>query len=411
MVSDSERNGPVPAGLTPYDVLGYLVPSASAYSVCFLFEYWARSQENGALDQANLHTPFWTVTRLVFAQLPASSTTEHLVPWLVTLAAVALFTLCFYTTGHIIAAISAISIERILVGRGYGFPYEGLLRIESPENREERALSRAFYRGIFFWFNLYLALRFLTTINPPDSDASARWGFAAKGTSALVIVSLVLYWVAKGTTDQIPSGAHWRARSTRAWRTFRRATRAFTLLAARPYDFLAVFLSRYLFTRQPFDQAFCTRFKQSFQQAFDLSVEESGTNVFWLSMLAVRERSSDALSLLSNWVRQYGFARNLATAIYLAFLYILGWLYLHRHQIADWDGYRIKVLLYGPLLLLAGAMVLLVRYYYIYSCYYTKYVFRSFVFLNSRALKADRKDPDRATDRQNTSPPPGTRRR
>src|SRR2546425_2633251 len=141
--------------LTPYDVLGYLAPGATFVLSLYGFEFWIH---HGAATPFLIHTPVYTLIQLA---LPPSGEGA----WaLATLFLIGLFGVC-YVLGHIIASISAFSIDRMYVAKGHGYPFRLLLGLRPAPN--ENPLTVPFYRTLFFWTNVYLLFRFLGLAGVP----------------------------------------------------------------------------------------------------------------------------------------------------------------------------------------------------------------------------------------------------
>jgi hypothetical protein len=69
-------------------------------------------------------------------------------------------------------------------------------------------------------------------------------------------------------------------------------------------------------------------------------------------------------------------------------VYVGGELLLQRHTVGPAGDFW--VLRWIPLVYLVAAGIMLVRYYYLYACYYTKFLFRAFIALPDRELPSGR---------------------
>jgi hypothetical protein len=144
-----------------------------------------------------------------------------------------------------------------------------------------------------------------------------------------------------------------------------------------------------LFTREPASAEFTKLYSESFNRHFQLNAATAGTTNFWLAYMHMMEKSPTLGAIATNWLRLYAFARNLSAAFYLFFIYAFLWLWIHSAAITDWGAYRTGVLLAFPLGGLALALIMLTRFYYLYASYYTRFVFRSFVYLTSTPAVQD----------------------
>ncbi len=365
--------------LTPYDVLGYLVPGGIFFILVYLFELWGRTQESGSIDQARLHTPVWTGFQVL---RPAKE------DWVTSVFFIVSMLVPFYVAGHIIASLSSLVIDRVLVAKGHGYPYVRLLALPEDPYRATY-LGPQFYRGIFVWFNVYLLLRYVQSFlaGPKHAIVAAGWlGLAARILAwwlvAGLLLKLLVGWLVEGRGGL--KSALWLRKIPR--RGVKRALRWIPhFLLGRlwpiPYDLVASTLSKYIFTREPFDGAFREHYRKAFRERFSLEPDQSGTNNFWLPYIHLRSSAPELSFSLLDWLRLYSFARNLSAAFYLVFVYGYGWLVLNQARVSDWASYRVEILIVGPACCLLLAMIMLIRYYYLYVAYFTKFVFRAFVYL------------------------------
>ncbi len=304
--------------LTPYDVLGYLAPGATFVISLYGFEFWIHHRPETTLS---IHTPLYTLVQLA---LPPSGEGA----WaLATLFLIGLFGVC-YVLGHIVASISAFSIDRMYVDKAHGYPFRLLLGLEAPLN--ENPLTVPFYRALFFWTNAYILFRFLGLRGMP-----------------LKVVAFV--------------GA---------------GIKASNFL----YGAITALIGNYLRTHEAFPVKVREAFHRNFQKTFGMTVDEAGTTSFWLSYIHVRSLPDSLTSPAENWLHLYSFARNLGTALYLAFLYCFVWWIFNSAEVALLPISDRMVLAAIPLGLFACAFAMLMRFYYLYADYFSKYVLRAFLY-------------------------------
>jgi hypothetical protein len=352
--------------LTAYDLLGYLTPGGTMILSIFVFEYLVNTRvlhEHGA--RIALKAPLLESTTQLFGLTIASGSSVGVFVILAVLLALA------YVVGHVIASVSALLLDRTLVFKGYGYPCSNLLRVPRADD-PDRDLSRAYYRGIFFWTNVLLIATYTALFMTRYGSALLLW--LSLGCAWLIVVVTAL--------KLLISSRHGKHRNVQTMRRFTNSILRYVF--AGVFDMLSHPLREIMSTQRSFDAEFLSLYRRLFRGAFGINVDTAGTNTFWLSYCYVAEKSEHLRTLLSFWRTMYTFARNLATAFYLAFLYCFCWLVAQLDTVRQ---YASLFPFYLPLILLACSYLLAVRYYYLYVCYFNKFVARAFVFLEQTRLR------------------------
>ncbi len=346
--------------LTPYDLLGYLIPGASFLIIIFLYESW------GAGISSKFHTPLKTALHMCMGgESDKFGFTALFLLSMVTMA---------YVIAHVISSVSSFVIDQVLVAKGYGYPYQVLLNIKDDDSCPHNTGSGAFYRGLIFWVNLALLFYYSSLFSSyyfPDTTASTIFVNVGHIITAFFVIASILKIVLSSRQFAGKAGTEpcsWYCRFLK---------NAFAL----PYDLLARFLARYLNTRTPFEETFIKLYKVHFKNTFQVEADASSTNNHWFPYMHVRSSSAIFGQLVDNWLRLYSFARNLSAAFYIAFIYVLISLWSQKDILTIGNEYHAKVALWLPLLYWSVAIIMLLRYYYLYARYYTKFIFRSFVYL------------------------------
>jgi hypothetical protein len=276
--------------------------------------------------------------------------------------------------------VSALCIDRVYVEHSHGYPFELLLNLPPDPSHNRR--TRPFYRALFFWMNAYFLMRYWVTWNLVwfQSSTPSRLFVAARTVGWGVVVLIVIL-----ISVQYGEGSTWLVQLATKNHTGIAVCRAvewiFTIVTF-PYNVIAVLFGRYLHTQNAFQQNFRDQYQRAFENLFKGDPKQAGTNNFWFSVIHVKQQSPNLAELAENWHRLYSFARNLGAALYLAFLYCLVWLLEEGRYLSGLSHYNTLVLLSVPLVFFMGALAMLIRYYYLYVAYYTKYVFRCFVYLS-----------------------------
>jgi hypothetical protein len=500
--------------LTPYDFLGYLAPSATMLLCVLGLEALVKHFDKSGIIHAKISTPLLTI----YASVKTSRD-----DWLAFATFAFLLIAAMYVLGHVIATMSSFAIDRTLVFRGYGYPFEQLMReTESPETlkgsvRDQlaklesavaaaqadavtftrakywlsraqalaavleqnplnlysfaqettrvinkglrvahdkseakkeifRALPMAIVLGllliaIFRWWPLWSVKRLIVLVAPVLAFVMACLLARRKKAFAYVVgqvarpvqylaevaasnsnvrqvervsfralffwinASLLVCYCARtfagyeislrcvivilGAVFLVWSWAH-----KNRWKNF--AGKALTL-AALPYEFVAGYVANFISSRRPFEGDLRELFACHYHDKFSIRHELQGTDGFWLPYLYVLDHSPNLAPILTNWLRLYAFNRNVATAFYAASLYLGVWT-AHASGVLKGLAEPDKQLFgFYPVVVFLLSFVMLVRFYYLYHCYFTKNIVRGFIITcQNDAAKSDRNEGNNA---------------
>jgi len=354
---DSLRESRFP--LTPHDVFSYLVPGATFVILIYEFELWCWSLfKNGA--PARFHTPL--LTAIDSTALGTAGPTN----WAVLLLYVVAVLIFTYVAGHLVASISVFLLDRILISKGYGYPYQILLGI-APHKGLKKDVSAPFYRGVFFWFNLYLPLRFCTIFT------DAPWlQVTTKAIGWLLLLSIPAKLVLGGALYKL-----WKPGTIWLWKLY-----------SVPYDFLNSIIIRFTRTAEQFSDKFTEDYRRGFKGIFDVEAEQAGSGNFWMTSIHVHDEAPNLYRPIERWHNLYSFSRNLSTSFYLAFLYCFASVWLQRPVLLEVAEYPRAIVEALPLCFLACSAILAVRYYYLYMSKHSRLLYRTFVYLCRRGPDA-----------------------
>ncbi|HXG06052.1 MAG TPA: hypothetical protein VNI77_01850, partial [Nitrososphaera sp.] len=347
--------------LNNYDLFGYLIPGAIALLAIYSFEFWADHQLEVNRIALSVHLPLFT----------AINSTAHSIlqakDWILSALFLIVMLIIAYAFGHIVSSVSSLSLDRILVYKGYGYPYQQLFGFEHPIRNWD---TGPFYRGLFFWFNAYLLVRYYAILYP--------------GPAVLTAVSWLGWYLTFVLVIKLSIG-HFRTHPfnwlvSHTPRILRKIGTTFLvavirILFAGPYDLFTSSLSRLINTRAVFQPEFVEFYKKTFHSLFGLDPNSAETNNYWLSKCYIAYKSPTLDSMLVNWLYLYSYARNLSTAFYLAFAYCFISILFQRDLFVHLGD---SVLYIIPLVFFLLALVMLSRYYYLYYIYYSKFLFRAF---------------------------------
>ena len=104
---------------TPYDVLAYLIPALACVASVQYYEFVIAQH----IPKEKLHAPLQHVAEWL-ASFPFNDGAAS--GWALQLLILLGVVGCFYVIGHIIASVSELIIDRLLVHKGIGYPREHL---------------------------------------------------------------------------------------------------------------------------------------------------------------------------------------------------------------------------------------------------------------------------------------------
>lgn len=351
-----------------YDFFGYLIPGFFFFLLYLSFEFYVLdSLRSQYVSQANLiKTPLLNFVRYLF---------DNKFDWTIYASIIVSGIIVCYATAHAIAAASSLFIDRMLVSKIYGYPTETLVPTEDGRGRLEQSnrfqsVSARFYMAFFTWINIYLLVRAVELIVPG---------------AVPVILLPVLEWLivticcAKITFSLICHHLSESTKKGRFWVFIDAAAKwSFTILAI-PYFVSGMLISKYLQTRRGFGDDFVREFNVLYSEQMWTCTSSKDSNRFWMPFLYVSHHAPSLGAMIMHWLHLYSFARNLATACYLSFLAMVISVALHKHEISNLAEPIVAITLLFTVFLLSVGM--LIRYYYLYYCYYSKFTLRAFVFL------------------------------
>lgn len=376
-----EDDGPLSfgAGVALRDILDYIGPGG-AFILCGLAFDLRLSAASSRIHDARgtPHAPFAT---LLQAALPTGPSPD----WLASLAFLALTLGIAYVVGHIVGSVSAFLIERSFVFKAYDWPYRQLFAVQDANPQDDQT-SRLYYRAGFFWFNVFAvsfyAFLLLRLASP------APWFLRIPLLlmvllSGVLIVTLtcgrVLSVIYKGLDAYGVKGRFLALYESPRRRRFRDL---FALLAAFPYELFAGAFARLLSTSVVFDQQFREKFRGQFARLFEMQPENARSNTFWLTYCFVVQKAPAFSGMLNHWRMQYSFARNLSAAVWLIAAYGAVSVVWQGALVSSFNAHDRNVVGAIPVLFFGIATIMLVRYYYLFASYFSRFVFRAFVYLN-----------------------------
>jgi len=327
---------------TIYDVFGYLIPGSAFIFICIIFDVWIF---NNASAVYSLHTPFLTVGKTLFYPDILNNVTLSLI--LLLMGAIVA-----YVSGHIIASVSAFSIDRLLIGRGYYYPFVTLtaqsndLKIDGEKNR---------IRGGFALFNLILMV-FATIFSTDGIYNIINYSTKLFILSIFILSAIILFFYTTGRSSKVRFPIN---------------------ICAKLYNYITSRLSYFTRTSDSLPQVIINKFKSFTKKEFG-DDEYKNSDTYWFCYMYVINNSHSFFNHLSNWLHLYSYARNLSTSLYLASIYILIIITVNNLNgvLIDPISYLLFPIVFG------SSFIMLTRFYYLYVSYYTKFLIRACIFIN-----------------------------
>ncbi|MDI6451712.1 hypothetical protein [Anaerobaca lacustris] len=330
-----------------YDVFGYLIPGTVLTAGIYVHM------------QLSSEAPHTTIASALLSPVSANLGS---IAYAIVMTTSLLFGL--YIAGHLVALFGAAILDKLVVERTQGFPYEQLFdTLNATWVTKYEQGRRDIYKLVFSI--MIAALLWMGHAGPTVPNIS------------IPFITIVLVLLGK---------AKYNRSNDRRWRLTDADPPDWLLAVLRklalPFDqgmylFVGMFMRRKKFRRKAQEQ-----FGKAFYSTFDLKPEDVATDTFWLCYAYLCEHHPSVSKLIQGWLRLYGFARNLSVAFLL--LYVYG---LVRHtSVTNPDfSYTAWYSITGVLCLLFGA-----RFYYIYYNYYSKFTFRAFIVAAGHESESER---------------------
>jgi len=325
-----------------YDIFGYIVPGlVFLVSIILLIFYFGVDFpiKNEILSHNN------------FLSLIELKGLKDNIPWWIEFTILITIIALVYTLGHIIASISSLLVDKYLVKKITGYPSQRLFKL--PYNQD---FSIGFYKLLVFLINSYML--YLVFFGMPN----LYFFYASLIIIAIIILIKIIISKPKKNEQDI---------STNKTNNLSKIGKAISI----PFNFFVKFVERSFGLNDPFNANFISEYKVTFEKQFKMDIESAGTNLYWLSYCYVIDKNEHMREVIRHFLRLYGFTRNLGISFYLLFIYTL----ILRLS-TNLHVYRLTWIC---IIFFVISVILLIRYYYLYYNYYSKFIFRSFAYIQS----------------------------
>jgi hypothetical protein len=289
------------------------------------------------------------------------SSNQYEIPFVIGIALVVGAIVILYSLGHIIATLSHIIIDRVLIDGIEGYPINFLLKIP----HTTREYSEASFKYLFACFNILLLLPALP------------FQYSTIFVLIIVILFLILLLIGQRIIVML---VHNRANGHEIARRIgaKKSTRLLLVPSIYLFDPAIEFLRKLLGMDRRFSDRFIELYRELFSKRFNglVSIEEGSDN-YWLPAFDATSIDEIHDRTLHTWLHLYGFARNAAASLYLSSSLIICYLLFKKEAYTDLVPMQL-----GIQWVLAAFFG--IRYWILYSHYYTKGVIRAFVEVETR---------------------------
>jgi hypothetical protein len=343
--------------LKAYDFFSIIFPGASVLlSAYFLEDLYYASQSAGLAVTSSCGLPVHWVVNEIWRNSGNASTQ----------AAVIAVSMCtIYLAGQLVSSIANFFLDRIFVYKCFGYPYEHILLDNHKDNIFVDYFSRRFYRGSIFW--LHLAALFFVLFDIYNTRAVFLW--IAFGCIGIFLLALLVHLVGQGLYKS----------QFKIEQPYKRLIEAYVWF----YKMLINPIQHINQTAKPMQKQLADKYMIHFKEDFGIDPGKAESDNYWLCLFYVRQKDPRMSELIHRWHQTAIFARNMATSFYMSFVYSALILWYEtawkKHIIQAPDNFRISVALFG---LFGVAIFLVIRFYYFYVSYYSKCLYRAFVYLH-----------------------------
>ncbi|MEJ5305655.1 MAG: hypothetical protein WHV63_06885 [Ignavibacteria bacterium] len=352
-----------------YDFLGYFLPGAVFLSIIYVFKKLIEEFYKGPFP------PFHYLISSFKSYFSGSN--SH---WASEVVFLVLFIIFCYSLGHLIASLSAFFLDRLLVGKCYKYPYVILFKIignsnSNSNNKLKRVLFfLVFVSNILFLINLFLFQKQLFFIS----------------LAVIVLLGIIsLSYINKIHVEEE------RGQNNKDNFLISFIIRIFDTKLIKKLGVIENVLKYSLNIYSTFDDNFINKFKVAYKEVFDSDLEQDKVLVYWNCRNYIYQKGGALNEMLINWFNLYSYSRNLASSVYLSFIYILIIIFYQafiigdKNLITNFSTFSIHILSLKLFLssLIIISVLFVLRYYYLYYIFYNKNLYRTFFYLYQQEKK------------------------
>ncbi|SHJ76690.1 hypothetical protein ACQ0P8_06800 [Halodesulfovibrio aestuarii] len=346
-----------------YDYFGYLVPgmvTMLGFGTLLIYAMGCSTEACTAL-------------KALFTQKDTPSTT-------IIISGLVVFALLSYVMGHIAGTFSSMVYEKLFVKKVTQYPTNRLLNINlTSDEKWQLNVTRYFY--LFFvtmQYVLVVLYSYRVEIDGVLPEEIKLFLVNHFGTDDVFILSVILLFVwllAKIINEGLMSIPGQEGSPHLLIKWYQCFFLFFSLVFSLPMLLISLLLGKLLGMRDKFPVEFATKIKEKYNRIFSIDFETAkSTEVWWSLYWYVINRDNVVRARIDKFLSLYGFMRNLAFACWFTAVCIS---ITHNNFASDMPAFQIITM--G---LLFCSIIFAVRFYYLYYNYYSKTIFRVFLYLD-----------------------------
>lgn len=264
-----------------------------------------------------------------------------------------------YVLGHVIASVASFVFEKFVIKSIFGYPYH-LLLFSKPERIE-----------LF------------------GNEAYEKMQLTAEKSKATTIIAYLLFslfcFFPKSMIDFIMSYYLIIALIVILWVFYRddfsselKFIRSFFSYAFEKIESIVSLFSGH---NRPMPIPMRRLFFNKFEREFKVSHKDLDSEIFWAVYWKITKNDAYIKGKIDKWLVLYSFMRNLGCAL------LLSALALASRQLMLGQSFQLGIHSFS---LLVISVILTIRYYYLYYSYYSKSIFRIYIYMDDKGPKLDR---------------------
>ncbi len=272
-----------------------------------------------------------------------------------------LFIIASYILGHVTGSLSSFIFERTIIDKILLYPYKSLVFNEPAKHDFSSNSYRALISLIFI---------FITLIILGITEPKIHFIFETPMPPCSIVGLFILILMVCKIFDEFL-----KRHIKFFYKIFHPLLNIIYIVTAIPFRIFERFSFHFLGQVKHFPPEVRNRIISQHKKIFNYHAPESiGAEFFWSTYWFMVNRNAFVRARLDKWLILYSFMRNMSCATLLAaIIIVLPIRILHL--------YSLHARIFS-LLLFALSLLFSLRYYYLYFGYYSKNLFRSFVFTN-----------------------------
>lgn len=264
-----------------------------------------------------------------------------------------------YVLGHVIASVASFVFEKFVIKNIFGYPYHLLLfneaeRIKLVGNEAytklqltaERAKAATIFAYIFFSAFCFFPINIINFIF----------------SYYLVVGLFFVLWVFFHSD-------------------FSSELEFIRSILSYPFGKIENIVCLFSGHNRPMPSSMRKLFFKKFEREFKVSHKELDSEIFWAVYWKVTKNDAYIKGKIDKWLVLYSFMRNLGCAL------LLSSVALASRQLVLGQSFQLGIHSFA---LLVISVILTIRYYYLYYSYYSKSIFRIYLYMDDKTHKSDR---------------------